>query len=131
MITGITFGCFDLFHVGHLRFLQAASRQCEFLYIGVFTDKVIQRYKKKKPIIPLMQRIEILKGLSLNCPVKIFGLNFRGPVPINQTILFVSMRLLDKNLIMKGYHSKCDIMYMPYTDDISTSKIRYKVLADG
>lgn len=128
MIEGIIFGCWDLFHVGHLRMLQSASRQCEFLHIGIFTDKVILGYKGKEPIIPLESRVEMLRGLKLNCPFKVFVQKFRGPINIKQAILFVSKRLLDKDLVMRGYHSKCGVIYIPYTDGISTGKIKNKIM---
>ena len=56
-------GVFDLFHIAHLRHLQEARGMGDELWVGVTED----RYVKKgsgRPIIPLEERMELLKGLS-------------------------------------------------------------------
>lgn len=58
-----TSGVFDLFHVGHLRFLTRARALGDFLLVGVVTDEDSESYKRT-PIIPFAQRIEILQGLA-------------------------------------------------------------------
>lgn len=57
-------GIFDLFHVGHLRYLQYASRQGGRLVVAVVTDQACQEIKGKRPVIPESQRLEIVQGLS-------------------------------------------------------------------
>jgi len=61
---GYVTGTFDLFHVGHLRLLQAAKALCEILIVGVQTDESAERHKGK-PVIPFEQRIEIVRGLRI------------------------------------------------------------------
>lgn len=61
--TIFTAGCWDLFHVGHLRMLQQAKALGNFLVVGVNTDEFMQSYKEK-PIIPFEQRREIVAGLE-------------------------------------------------------------------
>ncbi len=61
MIIGYTVGTFDLFHVGHLRLLEKADAMCDRLIVGVNRDEYIID-RKLKPIIPLEQRIEILRS---------------------------------------------------------------------
>jgi glycerol-3-phosphate cytidylyltransferase len=48
MKTGITFSAFDLFHAGHVKMLEEAKRQCEYLIVGLQTDPTIDRPEKKK-----------------------------------------------------------------------------------
>lgn len=57
-------GVFDLFHVGHLRYLEHARRQGTHLIVGVVSDEHVMRTKGKRPTIPLSQRLEIVQGLS-------------------------------------------------------------------
>lgn len=63
-VIGYTTGVFDLFHVGHLNILKQAKRNCDFLIVGVSTDKLVLEYKKKKTIIPYEERIEIVKAIK-------------------------------------------------------------------
>ena len=60
---GYTTGVFDLFHIGHLNVLMNAKRQCEYLIVGVSTDELVEEYKKKRPVIPFRERIEIVKSI--------------------------------------------------------------------
>ena len=48
IILGYTSGVFDLFHVGHVRILKKASSLCDKLIVGVSTDSLVKKYKKKK-----------------------------------------------------------------------------------
>lgn len=56
-------GCWDLFHVGHLRVLKAAKSLGDFLIVGVCTDDFAASYKDR-PIIPYEQRAEIVSAFD-------------------------------------------------------------------
>lgn len=57
-------GVFDLFHIGHLRYLQYARRQGKRLTVAVTPDAVCAERKGKWPIIHETQRLEIIRGLG-------------------------------------------------------------------
>lgn len=60
-----TNGCFDLLHVGHVRYLQEARRLGDLLVIGVNTDKSVQKLKgPKRPLQLEADRLEILAALG-------------------------------------------------------------------
>ncbi|MBI3909985.1 MAG: D-glycero-beta-D-manno-heptose 1-phosphate adenylyltransferase [Armatimonadetes bacterium] len=60
-----TNGCFDLLHVGHVRYLQAARALGGVLIVGVNTDASVRRLKGPgRPILPLEERAEILAALA-------------------------------------------------------------------
>ena len=60
-----TNGCFDLLHVGHLRYLEKAKALGDILVVGVNEDSSVQRLKgSERPILPLVERMEILSGLE-------------------------------------------------------------------
>lgn len=58
-------GCFDLWHVGHTRYLYAAKSLGDILIIAVNTDDSMKRIKPdRKPIIPDYERFEIVAGIG-------------------------------------------------------------------
>ncbi len=58
-----TVGTFDLLHVGHLALLEYCKTLGDTFIVGVASDKVVNSYKPNVPVIPLNQRIEMLKSL--------------------------------------------------------------------
>ena len=59
MIIGYTTGVFDLFHIGHLKILNRAKKNCDFLIVGVTTDDLMMEYKKKTCVIPFKERSQL------------------------------------------------------------------------
>ncbi len=59
-----TVGTFDLLHVGHLALLEYCKTLGTKLIVGVASDEVVASYKRNVPVIPLSQRMEMLKALS-------------------------------------------------------------------
>jgi D-beta-D-heptose 7-phosphate kinase/D-beta-D-heptose 1-phosphate adenosyltransferase len=60
-----TNGCFDLLHIGHLRYLEKAKALSDILVVGVNGDFSVQRLKgPERPILPLSERMEIVSGLE-------------------------------------------------------------------
>jgi glycerol-3-phosphate cytidylyltransferase len=59
MIRVITFGTFDLFHVGHLNLLRRAKQLGDYLIVGVSTDKLNYSKKKRLPIFSEPDRVSI------------------------------------------------------------------------
>lgn len=56
MRVGITCSCFDLFHAGHIKMLQEAKEECDYLIVALQTDPTIDRPNKNKPIQSLVER---------------------------------------------------------------------------
>ena len=60
-----TNGCFDILHVGHVRYLQEARAQGDILVVGLNSDESVRRLKgEERPIQPETDRAEILAGLT-------------------------------------------------------------------
>ncbi len=59
-----TVGTFDLLHVGHLDLLKYCKTLGDTFIVGVASDEVVNSYKPNVPVIPLKQRMEMLKALS-------------------------------------------------------------------
>ena len=58
-----TVGTFDLLHVGHLALLEYCKSLGGLLAVGVASDRVVNSYKPNVPVIPLEERMEMLKAL--------------------------------------------------------------------
>ena len=61
-----TNGCFDLMHIGHTRYLQAAKALGDLLVVGVNSDESVRSLDKApdRPIVPEAQRAEVLAALG-------------------------------------------------------------------
>lgn len=66
-------GCFDLLHVGHLRYLEAASEEADLLVVGVNGDATVRSLKGSgRPLFPAAERAELVAALSCVDYVTIF-----------------------------------------------------------
>ena len=69
-----TNGCFDLLHIGHIRYLEEAKALGDVLVIGVNSDHSVQNLKgSQRPILPEEERAEILSGLGCVDYITIFN----------------------------------------------------------
>ncbi len=67
-------GCFDLIHVGHIRFLKSAKKKGDILVVGINSDSSTRKLKGKgRPIINEKQRAEILASFEFVDYVTIFN----------------------------------------------------------
>lgn len=79
-----TNGCFDLLHVGHLRYLQQARGAGDALVVGVNTDAGVRRLKgPSRPVVPEQERAELLAGLECVDYVTLFD----EPTPVETIAL--------------------------------------------
>jgi glycerol-3-phosphate cytidylyltransferase len=61
---GYTAGVFDMFHIGHLNILKRAKQECDHLIVAVSTDELSEQYKGKRPVIPFLDRVEIIRAVK-------------------------------------------------------------------
>jgi len=62
MKIGITFSAFDLLHAGHIKMLEEAKRQCDYLIVGLQIDPALDRPEKNSPTQTVVERYIQLKG---------------------------------------------------------------------
>src|SRR5919199_601310 len=65
MVIGYAPGAYDLFHIGHLNLLRHAAEHCDHLIAGVVSDEVLQLTKGRAPVVPLAERLEIVRNVRL------------------------------------------------------------------
>jgi glycerol-3-phosphate cytidylyltransferase len=64
-VVGYAPGAYDLFHIGHLNILKHAAENCDVLVAGVVSDEMLLRAKGRAPVIPLAERMEIVRNLRM------------------------------------------------------------------
>ncbi len=116
-------GVFDLFHLGHVKFLKQAKSLGTELLIGLVTDTDAVSYKRK-PVIPYEFRHQMIKEFNIACDVI-------------QATLFLTKEFIDQHQIDLVVHADDDeqadffqvprqlgiMKYIPYTSNISTTDI--------
>jgi len=66
-------GCFDLFHVGHIRYLAGAKELADVLIVGINSDEQVKKLKgENRPFMPANERAEIVSSLRFVDFVTIF-----------------------------------------------------------
>jgi rfaE bifunctional protein nucleotidyltransferase chain/domain len=74
-------GCFDLLHVGHIRYLESASREADVLVVAVNEDDSVRRLKGPgRPILPASDRAELVAALRCVDYVVVFPEPTVGPL---------------------------------------------------
>ena len=119
----ITFGTFDLFHIGHLNILERAKKYGDSLIVGVSSDKLNFRKKQKYPVYSQDQRIQIIS--ALRCVDKVFieeSLELKGSYikKYNADILLMGNDWEGK---FDNFKSICNVIYLERTPSISTTKL--------
>ena len=60
-----TNGAFDLLHVGHIRYLQAAAREGDVLIVALNSDESVRALKgERRPVMPLDERLEMIAAIE-------------------------------------------------------------------
>lgn len=66
-------GCFDFFHVGHVRYLSAAKALGDYLIVGINSDEQVKKLKgENRPLVPEQERAEVVSALKFVDYVTIF-----------------------------------------------------------
>ncbi len=125
----ITFGTFDVFHVGHLRILERAAEHGRRLVVGVSTDNLNFEKKRRLPVYNQNERCEIVRALK--CVDEVFleeSLDHKAEY-IDRFQADVLVMGDDWQGKFDDFSSLCEVVYLPRTPAISTTavieKIRY------
>ena len=122
-----------MFHIGHLNILRRAKEQCETLIVGVTTDELCYKRKKKYPIINEHERMAIVEAIryvdkvipqadmekirtvkELGVDAVFVGSDWKGTDAWNQ---------YEKDFAEVG----CTVVYLNHTDGISSTILREKI----
>ena len=67
-----TNGCFDIIHIGHIRYLKEAKKLGDVLVVGLNSDRSVSSIKPGRPVMPEGQRAEVLSSLEMVGYVAVF-----------------------------------------------------------
>lgn len=126
----LTYGTFDLFHVGHLRLLKRLKSLGDYLYVGVSTDE-FNAIKNKKSSIPFEERIEILR--SIDCVDFCFPEeNWDQKIPDIEKYKANVFAMGDDWYGKFDYLSDyCKVVYIPRTAGVSSTYIKTLIISGG
>lgn len=130
---GYTQGTYDLFHIGHLNLINRAKEQCEYLIVGVNTDRLVKEYKNKQVVIPECERAEIVGAIKAVDVVILTDTLDKTEIlkQIKFDAIFIgddwknNERWIKTKNKMKSFG--VDVVFLPHTDGISTTEIRKKI----
>ena len=123
----ITFGTFDIFHIGHLNLIQRAVALGDRLIVGVSSDELNFKKKGFNPLYPLKDRMAIISSLKDVHSVFIEESLDRK----REYILSNGANILVMGSDWEGKFDDlidiCEIVYLSRTDDISTTAIKKRI----
>ncbi|MEX9690615.1 adenylyltransferase/cytidyltransferase family protein [Providencia sp. PROV254] len=119
----ITFGTFDVFHIGHIKILERAKSLGTHLTVGVSSDELNFSKKNRYPIYSQDDRAYIISSLS--CVDSVFleqSLELKGEyIKKYQADILVMGDDWEGRFDM--YKELCEVIYLPRTPSISTTEI--------
>ncbi len=126
MKTVITYGTFDLFHIGHLNLIKRLRSLGDKLIVACSTDE-FNNLKGKQTIVPFAQRVEILKSIRYVdkvIPEKSWDQK-RQDIIREKAVIFAMGDDWSGKFDELG--DICQVLYLPRTENVSTSEIRQVV----
>ncbi|MCP4606569.1 MAG: adenylyltransferase/cytidyltransferase family protein [Proteobacteria bacterium] len=119
----ITFGTFDVLHIGHVRILERARKLGDYLIVGVSSDRLNKEKKNRYPVYPENERLEIVKAIKYVDEVFVEeSLEMKGKY-IKQYDADVLIMGKDWEGKFDEFNSLCNVVYLPRTEGISTTDL--------
>jgi glycerol-3-phosphate cytidylyltransferase len=124
----ITYGTYDLFHVGHVRLFERIKERFDFLIVAVSTDE-FNAVKGKKSVVPFADRLEMVRAcrhvdlaiaeqdwaqkesdiVRFGCDAFVMGSDWQGRFDTLKTL--------------------CEVIYLPRTEGVSSTELKQAVTA--
>jgi len=120
----ITYGTFDLFHYGHVNLLKRARQLGDYLIVALSTDEFNTNKKNKKTYFNYNYRkqlLEAIKYVDLVIPEETWEQKLSDISDYEIDIFVIGDDWKGKFDYLKD---KCEVIYLPRTEEISTTKIK-------
>lgn len=130
---GYTQGTYDLFHIGHLKLLNHAKEQCDYLIVGVNTDRLVKEYKNKEVIIPEDERLKIVESIKSVDEVILTDTLDKKELAkkIKFDVIFIGDDWINNKRWIKTkvdmHKIGIDVVFLPYTKGISSTILREEI----
>lgn len=127
MIRVLTFGSFDVLHIGHLRILERAASLGHHLTVGISTDALNLSKKNRLPVYPEEQRLSLVA--ALRCVDNVFlerSLEAKAEY-IREHSADVLVMGDDWEGRFDEFSALCKVVYLPRTPAISTTALIEKI----
>jgi glycerol-3-phosphate cytidylyltransferase len=124
---GITYGTFDLFHIGHLRILERTAALCDRLVVAVSTDE-FNAQKGKRTAVPYADRAAIvgaIRHVDLVIAERAWEQKASDIAEHHVDVLVMGD---DWSGRFDEYKRLCDVVYLPRTPGVSTTELRGHVV---
>ena len=123
----ITFGTFDVFHVGHLRILERARALGDRLIVGISTDDLNIRKKGRAPVFTQGERLDIVS--ALRCVDEVF---LEESLELKRDYLLMyraSILAMGDDWAGKfdQFRDICEVVYFDRTPAVSTTAVIEKI----
>ena len=119
----LTYGTFDLFHIGHLNLLRRAKELGDYLVVAVSSDD-FNSIKGKKCVIPDYERmaiVEAIKYVDEVIPENSWDQKIKDVQEHNIDVFVMGDDWKGKFDFLKDY---CEVVYLPRTEGISTTQLK-------
>ena len=126
----ITYGTFDLLHVGHINLLARAKQLGDYLIVGCSTDE-FNREKNKKSYYTYEERKKILEAIryvDLVIPEETWEQKIDDVLKYKVDVFVMGDDWKGKFDFLKQY---CEVVYLPRTEGISTTQIMTDLYEEG
>ncbi len=125
--TVFTNGCFDIIHIGHIRYLRQAKKLGDILAIGLNTDASVSKIKPGRPVISEQQRAEVLSALEMVDYITLFDEDtpYQLIKEIKPDILVKGGDWRKEDIVGKDIVN--EVHTIPFVKGISDSKIINKI----
>jgi len=119
----ITYGTFDMFHIGHLNLLNRLAELGDELIVAVSTDE-FNALKGKKTLIPYEQRAEIVRNIKCVSEVIAEECWEQKASDIERYKIDIFAMGNDWEGKFDFLQEHCEVLYLPRTEDVSTTELK-------
>ena len=127
----ITYGTFDLLHIGHLNILRRARELGDHLTVAISTDEFNLNAKSKVCVIPYADRkalVENLKCVDVVIPERDWEQKVRDVMEHQIDVFVMGDDWKGKFDFLKPY---CEVVYLPRTENISSTDLKHTIRNRG